>query len=905
VVASYTDGQGTLESVPSAGTSAVTNVNDAPSGSVTIDDTTPAQGQTLTASHTLADADGLGAIGYQWQRGGVDIVGATASTYTTTHADVGQVLRVVASYTDNQGTLESIPSAGTSAVTNVNDAPTGTDTTVAMLEDSAYTFSLSDFGFRDTLDDPGNTLAYVRITTLPTAGSLTLAGAPVTASQFVSANAIGAGQLQFTPAANANGVAYASFSFQVQDDGGSENGGVDLDPSAQTITIDVIAVDDSTPLAEADAIRVAEGGTATSLLGGASSVIANDGGLTDAPVSVSLLIGPSHASSFTLNADGSFGYTHDGSENFVDSFTYRLSDRDGQASETTVSIDITPVNDHSPIITSNATPLTAENTVTAVTLSATDADLPSQTFDFSIAGGADAACFEIVANELRFTSAPNFERPTDADANGIYEVTVAAHDGAGGSATQAIVVTVFDLAEPGISPVVDVDPEPNQIPEDAPSGTAVGITASASHGESVSTPRYGLTADGSGRFAVDPQTGVIRLVAANALDYESTREYRIVVTAQMPDGESSSLEALIRITDTNDNSPVLVAQQPTVDLGGSVTMTTALLDASDRDSIITNFRFTLTNVVGGRFELAGTPGVAITSFGEDDLLAGRVRFVHQAGGNAPAFEVLVSDGRLTSTPVAVSVRVNPYFDTSSGTDSSGGSSSAGSSSDTASTTGSTGTAKSTSTSASPAATASGQASPADRLPTVPPLTETALQPPMSIEATLLSPPLPTPELDSPLLRTALPDIASAVAVSSSSAAVDHVPQPYLEQFQLDLARYISTSAERRGATEGFVAARPAVLEQAEHTESFEVALDTARTVGMAFSVGAVWWALRVGGLMASLITAVPAWRQLDPLPILPDKAGSGRPGDWLDDDTPEESAGGYRLEPGSAEALLG
>ena len=54
VVASYTDGQGTAESVASADTSAVTNLNDAPTGSVTIDDTTPAQGQTLTASNTLA-----------------------------------------------------------------------------------------------------------------------------------------------------------------------------------------------------------------------------------------------------------------------------------------------------------------------------------------------------------------------------------------------------------------------------------------------------------------------------------------------------------------------------------------------------------------------------------------------------------------------------------------------------------------------------------------------------------------------------------------------------------------------------------------------------------------------------------------------------------------------------------
>ena len=53
----------------------------------------------------------------------------------------------------------------------------------------------------------------------------------VTAGQFVSAADITAGLLMFTPAPGANGAAYASFTFQVQDDGGTANGGVDLDPS--------------------------------------------------------------------------------------------------------------------------------------------------------------------------------------------------------------------------------------------------------------------------------------------------------------------------------------------------------------------------------------------------------------------------------------------------------------------------------------------------------------------------------------------------------------------------------------------------------------------------------------------------------------------------------------------------
>ena len=65
VTASYTDTQGTAESVASSATSAVANVNDDPTGSVTISGTAT-QGETLTASNTLADADGLGTITYTW-----------------------------------------------------------------------------------------------------------------------------------------------------------------------------------------------------------------------------------------------------------------------------------------------------------------------------------------------------------------------------------------------------------------------------------------------------------------------------------------------------------------------------------------------------------------------------------------------------------------------------------------------------------------------------------------------------------------------------------------------------------------------------------------------------------------------------------------------------------------------
>ena len=147
VTASYTDGQGSAESVTSAGTTAVTNVNDAPTGLVTISGVAT-EDQTLTASNTLADADGLGVISYQWLRDGVAIGGATNSTYTLGDADVGATITVAASYTDGQGTSESVTSAGVGPMANVNDAPVGVPTIIGTVTED-QTLSADTSGITD------------------------------------------------------------------------------------------------------------------------------------------------------------------------------------------------------------------------------------------------------------------------------------------------------------------------------------------------------------------------------------------------------------------------------------------------------------------------------------------------------------------------------------------------------------------------------------------------------------------------------------------------------------------------------------------------------------------------------------------------------------------------------------
>ena len=63
------------------------------------------------------------------------------------------------------------------------DAPEGADVTKNTREDTPYTVKAVDFGFSDV---DGDTLAAVRIDTLPTNGKLTLNGVAVTAGQEVS-----------------------------------------------------------------------------------------------------------------------------------------------------------------------------------------------------------------------------------------------------------------------------------------------------------------------------------------------------------------------------------------------------------------------------------------------------------------------------------------------------------------------------------------------------------------------------------------------------------------------------------------------------------------------------------------------------------------------------------------------
>ncbi|MFZ6818630.1 DUF4347 domain-containing protein [Undibacterium sp. Ji22W] len=127
VNASYTDQQMNIENVASAATGVVTDNNHVPTGTVNFTGINR-QGETLTATNTLADVDGMGAVGYQWRANGVNIEGANDPTLTLGQAQVGKYISVTAIYLDLLGNTERVNSGSSPAVINVNDAPTGTVT---------------------------------------------------------------------------------------------------------------------------------------------------------------------------------------------------------------------------------------------------------------------------------------------------------------------------------------------------------------------------------------------------------------------------------------------------------------------------------------------------------------------------------------------------------------------------------------------------------------------------------------------------------------------------------------------------------------------------------------------------------------------------------------------------------
>ncbi|MBV0881847.1 VCBS domain-containing protein [Noviherbaspirillum sp. L7-7A] len=303
--------------------------------------------------------------------GSLTVASNGSYSFTPVANYAGAVPLVTYTVTDGTASARASLSVG---IVGVNYAPDGTDGTISTREDTAYVFSAADFGFTDRNDTPANALEAVKISSLPTQGTLLFNDVAITALQvsngyFVAVADIG--KLSFRPLANQ--AASASFTFQVRDNGGIANGSSNLDPVANTITFAIANVNEA-PVAVSDTATAREaGGSANGTAGvdPTGNVLTNDTdpdtGDSKSVVSASSAATPltsvatntvlaGHYGTLTISSTGAYSYAVNNSnaavqalrlssDTLTDTFTYVMKDTAGLTSSSTLAVTITGAND--------------------------------------------------------------------------------------------------------------------------------------------------------------------------------------------------------------------------------------------------------------------------------------------------------------------------------------------------------------------------------------------------------------------------------------------------------------------------------------------------------------------------------------------------------------------------------
>ena len=233
---------------------------------------------------------------------------------------------------------------------------------------------------------------------------------------------------------------------------------------------------------------------------GVPGVLLNDSDEDIDTLTAILISGPAHAATFTLNADGSYTYQHDGSETTTDAFTYQVSDGTSVSNVATVTLTVTPENDAPTDITlDNSSVL--ENSAGAFigNLAVLDPD-PGDTHAWSV----DDIRFEVIGTQLKLKSGESLDYET--------------------ASTVTLIVSAIDQAGTGLrfdKSIAIAVANVNEAPVTAPDKFFV------TEGNVLSIPASGVLADDSdpegdaitASLLVGPAHGTLILLADGSFQY--------------------------------------------------------------------------------------------------------------------------------------------------------------------------------------------------------------------------------------------------------------------------------------------------------------------------------------------------------------------------------------------------
>jgi VCBS repeat-containing protein len=647
-----------------------------------------------------------------------------------------------------------------------------------------------------------------------------------------------------------------SFTYRVSDNDGQT--------SDATVNIMITPVSDTTPVANADSISVAEGGTATTLVGGSATVLNNDTGLSDTPVSISLVSDVTNGT-LTLNNDGTFFYTHDGSENFSDSFTYRVTDNDGQMADATVSVTITPVNT-SPVASDIGISVLEDSVFTGALPTANDGDGDSITYRLDIDPGHGSVT---VDEDGGFSYLP------DADFHGADSFVYSVNDGNGGVNSYLVEVDVVSVND---APTITGHDEAESVLLSSEENNRVVTTISAVDPEN---DNLTFSIDGGidlGLFSIDSVSG--ELVFLNTPDRESPLDsdqdnlYRVDVLVSDGNGGIDRQAFTIEVTDVDEfdvgllvdieDSPDMISLSSSVNDEVGITAW-----AEDRDSSNNLVTYSLDEDADGLFAINPSTGVVTLVSSLENPDASQYKVTVRASSEDGSYSLHTFSIALNRVVEPPSVPETPYLDDliidldpplpmESDTE-------------------------------------AGQMSAATALDTA---TESSQESEVSEEVLQTD----QEEQNQDLIETE-PDVLERFASAMfSSENRGHNNYNFLQARLTptpaspgELPAFNTMSSELIEVPETIwslldVMGREMSEHRNEQASGDGIVLQSATVGTFVLSAGYVAWLLRAGVLSASLLSSMPLWRQVDPLPVLSARAKK-REQQRVDlpDDDPEES----------------
>ena len=342
---------------------------------------------------------------------------------------------------------------------------------------------------------------------------------------------------------------------------------------------------------------------------------------------LSLSVNPDYETPVDQNKDG------------VYEVTLRAASRN-ITSDRVIYVRITDLAE-SPVISTSSIADLAENSLAIVTIAAADEDL-SSVLSFSLldsAGAKDEGLLAIdsASGVLTFKTAPNFESPTDLNADNTISLTIVVSDGAL-SAQADYTFSITDINEiPNISTISE---------HNYNEGITSLLTVEASDEDANSTLTYSLKSGSDivdeALFGINATSGLVAFLAAP--DFESPSDvgsdniYNF--TVNVSDGSLTTSQAMILSVNNINEIPVFSiasAQSYTENSGGTISVTATDQDA---DSSIT---YSLSGDDAAKFSISST---GVLSF----IAAPNYENASDYGSNN-VFDVSVSatDGSLSSS----------------------------------------------------------------------------------------------------------------------------------------------------------------------------------------------------------------------------------------------------------------